>query len=266
MKSRKDDSVEISNRQVLITGASRGIGKAVAKMCAEDKAHLHIILRQTDPDIVRELEHAGAKTVTVWEADLSTREGVEELLKKIKTVPVDILFNNAGVLTGGLLEEQSLDDIYKMFQVNLNALVHLTQGLLPGMLQRKRGKIINNSSMAAYMHFPAASTYAASKAGVVAFTDCLRMELKDTGVSTLLLITPSIKTRMFDEVEALYSKSFQVPADSISPGRYAQMIREAILQDLEVLEPSGLMGIGLKFAKFMKPLFEMEVARRFKRS
>lgn len=258
--------MEITNRQVLVTGAGRGIGKAFAKMCAEDKAHLHLVLRNKDPELVKDLEQAGAKSVSVWEADLSISKGVEDLLTKIKDVPVDILFNNAGVLTGGLLEEQSITDIYKMFQVNLNALVHLTHGLLPGMLQRKRGKIINNSSVAAYMHFPAASTYAASKAGVVAFTDCLRMELKNTGVTTLLLITPSVNTRMFKEVEALYSKSFQVPTDSISPSKYAQMIREAILHDLEILEPGGFTGVGLKLAKFMKPLFEMEVARRFKRS
>lgn len=258
--------MEIANRQVLVTGAGRGIGKAFAKMCAEDKAHLHLVLRSKDPEIVKDLERAGAKSVSVWEADLSTIEGVEDLLTKIKDVPVDILFNNAGVLTGGLLEEQSITDIYKMFQVNLNALVHLTHGLLPGMLQRKRGKIINNSSVAAYMHFPAASTYAASKAGVVAFTDCLRMELKGTGVTTLLLVTPAVKTKMFEEVEALYSKSFQVPTDSISPSKYAQMIREAILHDLEILEPGGITGVGLKLAKFMKPLFDMEVSRRFKRS
>nr|BFD60655.1 hypothetical protein CKG001_27620 [Bdellovibrio sp. CKG001]BFD64069.1 hypothetical protein BdHM001_27500 [Bdellovibrio sp. HM001]BFD68260.1 hypothetical protein HAGR004_32820 [Bdellovibrio sp. HAGR004] len=258
--------MEISNRQILITGASRGIGRAFAKMCAEDKAHLHVVLRKYDEEIVKELTELGAKSVTVHEADLSTREGVDALLAQLAEVPVDILFNNAGMLTGGLIEKQPIDDIYKMLQVNVNALVHLTHGILPGMLKRKRGKIINNSSVSAYMHFPCASTYAASKAAVVAFTNCIRLELKDTGVSTLLLITPAVRTRMFDEVENLYSKNFEVPTDTISPMKYAQVIREAILHDLEVVEPSGLTGVGLKIAKMAKPLFEMEVLRRFKRS
>jgi short-subunit dehydrogenase len=257
--------MEISNRQILVTGASRGIGKAFAKMCAGDKAHLHLVLRANDPALVQELEAAGAKAVTVWEADLGTRAGVDKLVQSLKDTPIDILFNNAGMLTGGLFEQQPLDDIYSMFQVNVNALVHLTHGLLPGMLERKRGKIINNSSVSAYMHFPCASTYAASKAAVVAFTDCIRLELKDTGVTTLLLITPGIKTRMFDEIDTLYSKNFEIPQDSISPAQYAQMIREAILNDMSVLEPGGLTGVGLKLAKFTKPLFEMEVLRRFKR-
>lgn len=257
--------MEISNRHVLITGASRGIGKAVAKMCAGDKAQLHLVLRQQDEEIVQSLKESGAKSVKTYIADLSTREGVEELLTQIKDVPVEILFNNAGMLTGGLLEEQPLDDIFKMLQVNVHALIHLTHALLPGMLERKRGKIINNSSVSAFMHFPSASTYAASKAAVVAFTDCLRLELKDTGVSTLLLVTPGIKTRMFDEIEKLYAKTFAVPKDSITPAKYAQMIREAILHDLEILEPSGFTGVGLKVAKFVKPLFEFEASRRFRR-
>ncbi|KYG62090.1 short-chain dehydrogenase [Bdellovibrio bacteriovorus] len=258
--------MEIANRHILITGASRGIGKAFAKMCAEDKANLHLVMRQSDDNLVKELQTVGAKSVSVWESDLSTRQGVDALLNNLKETPIDILFNNAGMLTGGLIEEQPLDDIYKMFQVNVNALVHLTHGLLPGMLERKRGKIINNSSVSAYMHFPCASTYAASKAAVMAFTDCIRMELKDTGVTTLLLVTPGIKTRMFDEIETLYSKNFVIPTESISPAKYAQMIREAILHDIEVLEPSGLTGVGLKIAKFAKPLFDIEVGRRFKRN
>lgn len=257
--------MEIANRHVLITGANRGIGKAFAKICAEDKAHLHLVVRVSDSSLVKELDAAGAKSVTIWEADLSSREGVETLVQSLKDTPVDILFNNAGMLTGGLLEKQALDDIYQVLQVNTNALIHLTHGLLPGMLQRKRGKIINNSSVSAFMYFPCASTYAASKAAVVAFTECIRLELKDTGVSTLLLVTPGIKTRMFEEIETLYSKNLRLLQDAITPAQYARMIREAILHDLEVLEPGGLTGVGLKLAKFARPLFEMEVLRRFKR-
>ncbi|HEX7672910.1 MAG TPA: SDR family NAD(P)-dependent oxidoreductase [Bdellovibrio sp.] len=258
--------MEIANRQILITGASRGIGRAFAKVCAQDKAFLHIVLRQRDEEIVKELQEAGAKSVTIYEADLSSRESVDGLLAQLRDVPVDILFNNAGILTGGLLEDQPIDNIYQMFQVNINALVQLTHGILPGMLSRKRGKIINNSSVSAYMNFPCASTYAASKAAVAAFTNCLHLELKDAGVTTLLLITPAIKTRMFDEIETLYGKNFQVPQESMSPAKYAQMIREAVLHDLPTLEPAGLTGVGLKVAKFIKPLFDFEISRRFRRN
>jgi short-subunit dehydrogenase len=257
--------MEITGRHILITGANRGIGRAFAKMCAEDKANLHLVIRKEDAALVEELNAAGAKSVTVWIANLSDRAAVSELIKKLKDVQIDILFNNAGQLVGGLLETQSIDEVYEMLQVNVNSLIQLTHGLLPGMLARKRGKIINNSSVAAYMYFPSNSTYAASKSAVVAFTQCLHAELKDTGVSTLLLITPGIKTRMFDKVVDVFSKNMEVPNETISPVQYVKMIREAILHDIDVLEPSGLTGWALKAAKFAKPLFDFEVARRFRR-
>lgn len=257
--------MEITGRHILVTGANRGIGRAFAKMCAEDKAHLHLVVRNEDPQLVEELTAAGAKSVTVHLANLSDRSSVTKLLENLKTTSIDIVFNNAGQLVAGLLETQSMDEVQDMLQVNVNSLIQLTHGLLPGMLQRKRGKIINNSSIAAYMYFPSNTTYAASKAAVVAFTQCLRAELKDTGVSTLLLITPGIKTRMFEKVVDSFSKHIEVPNETISPSQYVKMIREAILHDLSVLEPSGLTGWALKAAKFAKPLFDFEVGRRFRR-
>ena len=257
--------MEIKNRQVLITGASRGIGRAFAKICAQDQAHLHLVIRKPEATVADDLKKLGAKSVTIWESDLSDSASVEHLLKGLEGVPVDILFNNAGVLTGGLIEEQSMNDIERMMQVNVTSVIQLTKGVLPGMLERKRGKIVNNSSVSAYMHFPCASTYAASKAAIAAFTNCIHTELKDTGVSTLLLVTPGIKTRMYDELENLYGKNFTIPNMSIPPSKYAEMIREAIIHDLPLLEPSGLTGVGLKIAKFIPPLFNFEVKRRFKR-
>ena len=257
--------MELKNRHILITGASRGIGRAFARVCAADKAHVHLVLRSADAEIISELESAGAKSVHIWQADLSSKDSINLLLENLREQQIDILFNNAGVLTGGLLETQSIDDIYNMNQVNITALMHLTRGLLPAMLKKKRGKIINNSSVAGFMALPAASTYAASKAAVAAFTNCLNLELKGTGVSTLLLITPGIKTQMYEEVEALYSKNYSVPKKTLSPSQYAEMIREAVIEDLEVLQPSGIAGLGLKVAKFVPQLFKFGVQRSFKR-
>ena len=181
-------------------------------------------------------------------------------------MPVDILINNAGQLTGGLLEEQPLDDIYSMFQVNVLAVVHLTRGLIPGMVKRGRGKIVNNASVSAVMHFPCATTYAASKAAVLALTECLQIELKGTGVSALGLITPGIQTRMFNEIEVKYGANFDVPKDSISPEEYALQVCNAIESDQEMLEPRGATGIGLAIARYAPKLFRWEASRRFRRS
>lgn len=258
--------MEIKNAQVVITGANRGIGKAFAKSCAEDKAHLHLIVRSKDETLAKEMQAAGAASVTVWTADFSSRSSIKKLIEAMADVKVDILFNNAGVLTGGLLEEQSEEEIYNVLQVNVAAVIQLTHAFLPGMLQRQRGKIINNSSVSAIMHLPGASTYSASKAAVFAFTECLKNELHGTKVTTLNLVTPGIKTRMFEEISQKYSKNYtELMEATLSPVAYSKMIREAVLNDLTVLEPQGLTGVGLMIAKYIPQVFDWGARRRFRR-
>ena len=98
-------------------------------------------------------------------------------------------------MTGGLLEEQDMDDVYAMFQVNLVARRAPHRRVLPGMLARGRGLIVNNASISGYAYFPAASTYAASKAGVVALSESLRRELDGAGVEVMHLVTPGVRHR-----------------------------------------------------------------------
>lgn len=257
--------MKIQAARVIITGGNRGIGLAFAEMVASQGAHVVIVSRSLDESLKKKLLAQGALSVSLLQADLSSREGVQNLCSQLEKMEIDILFNNAGLLTGGLIEEQSLDDIYTMFQVNLNAVVHLTRAVIPKMIQMGRGKIINNSSVSAFMHFPCASTYAASKAAVVAFTDCIELELAGTGVSTLCLVTPGIKTRMFDEIEVKYSKNFEIPQDSISPEEYAERIRGAIESDAKQLFPVGLTAFGLWTARYVNPLFQKVVRAKFKR-
>lgn len=257
--------MKIRGSRFLITGGNRGIGLAVAQMAATNGAHVYIASRSLENGIDNQLKSLGAASVHFLACDLSSREGVDRFIKSVESIDVDILFNNAGLLTGGLIEEQSLDDIYNMFQVNLNALVHITRALIPGMVQRGRGKIVNNSSVSAFMHFPCASTYAASKAAVVAFTDCIQVELSGTGVSTLCLITPGIKTRMFDEIEVKYGKNFETPKDTISPEEYALKIKEAIEKDETYLLPSGATSIGLFMARYLSPVFRSLIQTKFRR-
>ncbi len=257
--------MKILNSKVLITGSNRGIGLALAKELAKRKAQLHLQMRAEAPALVDELLKMGAASVKVWVADLGDREQIEKWLPALQNESIDILINNAGQLTGGLLEEQKIAEIYTMFQVNVNALVQLTHGLLPGMLLRGRGKIVNHSSVSAVMHFPCASTYAASKAAVLAFTNCLQLELQGTGVSALCLLTPGIQTRMFREIEEKYGKNFEVPKDSISPEAYAVRICEAIESDEVFLYPSGATGLGLLVARHLPWLFRRAASARFKR-
>ncbi len=257
--------MKIRDSRFLITGANRGIGLATARMAAKQGAHVLLGVRVRDVHLERELMALGAADVRTFVADLSTREGVEHLIQEVTPEGVDILFNNAGVLTGGLLEEQPLDEIYRLVQVNIAAVIHLTRGLLPGMLARRRGKIITNASVSSFMYFPCASTYAASKAAVMAFTSCLERELRPTPVTTLCLVTPGIKTRMFDEIEVKYAKNLETPKDTITPEAYAELIQGAIERDDTFLYPGGATGVGLWTAKHVPWLFKRAVDGKFKR-
>ncbi len=258
--------MQIQNQIVLITGANRGIGLAVAEACAREKAHLLLAIRKNDNDLLSKLKSLGAMSVEIIEADLVTRAGVEQLVKNIENRRIDILFNNAGLLTGGLIEEQPLDDIYNMFQVNIQALVHLSRAVVPRMVQQKSGKIINHASVSAVMHLPCASTYSASKAAVWAFTDCLQQELRGTGVNTLCLFTPGIKTRMFDKIDELFSKNIETPKDTISPEEYALKILKAVKSDQIYLEPTGLTGFALIIAQHFRSFFNWAAVQRFSRT
>ncbi len=257
--------MEIQNRSILITGANRGIGRAFALAVARDKTELHVVVRKEDPGLEKELLSAGAVSVRQWIADLSDRKQVEKFIQDTADLKVDILFNNAGLLTGGLLETQNIQEIYDMIQVNVSSLIHLTYAFLPRMLERKKGKIINHASIAALMHFPCSSTYAATKAAVWAFTDALRLELRNTGVTTLCLISPGVSTSMFDKLVEKNATNLKVPDLKVPVHTYADMIREAILFDLKTLEPKGITGLGLKINKYMPRVFDYAVFSRYRR-
>jgi short-subunit dehydrogenase len=174
--------------------------------------------------------------------DLSSRTAIAGSCEAIADLieNVDLLVNNAGLMTGGLLEEQDPDAVYAMFQVNLVAVADMTQRVLPGMLARGRGKVVNNASISGYAYFPAASTYAASKAGVVALTESLRRELSGTGVSALHLVTPGVQTDMLAATHEVYGRYMDTSSwDEVTPQEWASRIVRAIERDDSVLGPGG---------------------------
>ena len=198
------------------------------------------------------------------EVDLSSQESIE---RAAATLPeVDLLVNNAGVMTGGLLEAQDTDEIYEMFQVNLVGLVHLTKLLLPGMLERGRGTIVNNASISGYAWFPAATTYAAAKTGVVAFSESLRRELRGTGVNVLHLVTPGVDTDMLDATREVYGGHMDADAWSDeSPSEWATKVVRAIERDDHVLGPGGRLALAKLASRGPATLLDALSSRMFTR-
>lgn len=262
--------MKLEGRHILITGANRGIGLALAEKAASHKMHLHLLVRTENRDSHEDLKNKGAVSVRNWYVDMSDRQSIDDFIQKFSQQGGEphVLINNAGLLTGGLIEEQPLDQIYQMLQVNLAGMIHLTQGLLPLMHKLDCAKVVNNASVSGLMYLPCASTYATSKAGVVAFTESLRNELEGTPVSTMVMITPGVKTRMYDKIFDLYSGHLDLGfLSSIPAEEWAERVFDHIKKDKAQCWPKGTSYFGVKMgqhtprllARFVRPYFKREV-------
>ncbi len=233
---------------MLVTGSNRGIGRAIVEAVAARPVGLLLCgTREPEAYPAVGVPAGGAGEVRPVAVDLSSKEAIDESVAALGDDGrrIDVVVNNAGLLTGGLLEEQDVEEIYAAVQVNLTATMHLTRLLLPAMLERGSGKIVNNASISGYAYFPAATSYAATKAGVVAFTESLRRELRGTGVTTLHLVTPGVETDMLDATDAVYGRHVDTSGwDRQTPGEWAAKVVEAIEDDKTILGPGGKTAIA----------------------
>ncbi len=257
--------MDLNGLTALVTGSNRGIGRAIAGELATRRLDLLLYgVRSPEDFEPPQPPPGGAREVRAVGLDLSTRESIDAGAAALPHV--DLLVNNAGLMTGGLLEEQELDDIYAMFQVNLVGLVHLTKLLLPAMVQRRRGMIVNNASISGYAWFPATSTYAAAKTGVVAFSESLRRELKDTGVGVLHLVTPGVDTDMLDATREVYGRHMNAAAwDDQSPEEWAAKAVRAIERGDHVLGPGGRLALAKLASRGPAALLDIVASRSFSR-
>lgn len=175
----------------LITGASGGIGYELAKLFARDRVPLVLVARTGHKlaDVAAELRSLGAPQVDVIVADLARADAVSGLLAELtaRGLDVDILVNNAGFGLSGSFATTDPATELEMIQLNVASLTALTKGVLPGMLARGHGRILNVASMAGFLPGPFAAVYAATKAYVISFSEALAEELAGTGVTVTTL-------------------------------------------------------------------------------
>ena len=181
----------LKGKFVLLTGGSRGIGSIIAEALAKRGAHLALAARSVEGlnSVAEHLQSFGIQTMVV-PVDLSQTSEQQKLVKNVLEGfgRIDILINNAGLETEGAYLGLSWEEIQKTVEVNLLAPMSLTYQVLPHMLERKEGHIVNIASVAAKIGAPFAATYSGTKAGLAEWTRGLRLELKGTGVhfSTVL--------------------------------------------------------------------------------
>jgi uncharacterized protein len=182
-----------SPETVLITGASSGIGLELARCFAADKSDLVLVARGTEAlqKLAAELESAHGIRVHVLPYDLADAKAPDKIFSELqgRGLTVDVLVNNAGFGLQGTFANLSLSRQLEIIHVNITALTALTGLFLPGMLQRKRGGILNVGSVAGFLPGPHMAVYYASKAYVQSLTEALAEEVAGSGV-TLSVLCP----------------------------------------------------------------------------
>lgn len=192
--------MNLQNKNVVITGASSGIGEKVAMKVAEHGARPILIARSYEKllELKNTILESTGMDALCYSLDVSDKEQVEKVFAEIQQeLEIDILLNNAGFGVFDLFEEASTEDIEQMFSVNVLGLMACTKEVLPSMKKRNAGHIINIASQAGKFATPKSSVYAATKHAVLGFTNSLRMELKRTNISVSAVNPGPIQTNFF---------------------------------------------------------------------
>ena len=222
--------VELRGAVCLVTGASSGIGRAVALRLTAEGAEVVALGRDAHA-----LAAVGARTVV---CDLGSpgawRAAAEE------AGPVDVLVNNAGVGLAAPFARTSPEDVERLVAVNLVAPMLLTRAVLRGMLERGRGHVVNVASIVAHTGSPEEAVYAATKGGLLAFSESLRQELRGTGVGVSVVTPGVIESAFFERRGRPYERRWPRP---LPPEHVADAVVRAVRDErAELFVPTWMAG------------------------
>jgi uncharacterized protein len=191
-------------RKALVTGASSGIGEEFARQLASTGYDLVLVARRKDrlEKLAAELSQANGTFAEIVEADLVTPEGVISVERRLGQGDIDLLVNNAGFGTRGEFATMPIHRELEELDLNIKALVRLTHSALGPMVQRKRGSIINVGSTGSFQPVPYMSTYAATKAFVLHFSEGVHEEVKKYGI-TVTCLCPGYVFTEFQQVAGI---------------------------------------------------------------
>lgn len=218
----------LRGKVALVTGASRGIGAAVAEVLADDGASVIRAGRSLTPEVAR----PGMVDIAV---DLATDDGIARLVVETLAVGLpDLVISNAGGFELGDLGPETVDQLDRLYQVNLRAPVAVAAALLPRMRARGSGRHLLIGSVGDHRAFPGNAAYAATKFGVRGFHEVLRAEYHGTGVLCSLLSPGAVDTALWDPHDPDHRPGFPPRSSMLRPADVAEAVRWIALQPSRV--------------------------------
>jgi short-subunit dehydrogenase len=255
--------VNLDGCTALVTGASAGLGREFARQLAARAGALVLVARRVDrlEELRNELTARDPNlNVLIRAVDLSRHDeviGLAEWLQR-EGIAIDLLINNAGIGDHGRFATGAPERLTSMIAVNVAALSTLTRALLPAMIERKRGAILNVSSSASFLPLPDLAAYAATKAYVTSLSEALRMELRATGVGVTALCPGPVHTEFNTIASRPDEKSQQAPEFTyVAPG---EVVR-AGLKAIERGAPLTIPGVVMKLAMFLVRITPLPILR-----
>ena len=194
----------LQGKKALITGAGKGIGKAISLALAAEGVDLALIAR-TEKDLLavaKEAQQAGVRA-EIATADIADRKAVEAAVQKLTAAlgPIDILINNAGIGQFGKFLDLSPEEWENIVKVNLFGAYYTTRAVLPSMLERQTGDIVSISSTAGQKGAPVTSAYSASKFGLIGMSESLMLEVRKSNIRVFTLTPSTVATDMAIELK-----------------------------------------------------------------
>jgi 3-oxoacyl-[acyl-carrier protein] reductase len=224
--------LKLAGKLSVVTGAAQGIGREIALLFAREGADVAIVDRnkKSGEDVAKQIRSLGRRSISIG-ADLGEEDQIEEGFRNISRElgPVDILVNNAGIDTTSLVVDMPTSLWDEMFRINLRSVFLCTRAVLPAMIEKRSGRIINVASQLAYKGAREMAHYAAAKAGVIGFTRSLAYEVAEHGITVNSIAPGPIDTELFRNLPEEWRKRKLAELPIGRAGRVEEIAPTALL-------------------------------------
>lgn len=216
-----------AKKWAVITGASSGIGRALAFEFAKNSFNLFLTARNENAlaEVAEACRRRFGVEAEVFPADLADADSTDRLVRKISGREFDVLVNNAGFGIKGDFVETDIHDELKMLQVHLVALLRLTKAVLPKMVESKRGKVLSVASVYSFAPAPMQSVYSASKAFILNFSSALQNEVKGANVQVSVVCPGITQTEFRARAGIVDNKGSGMTAEKVAEISFLQMMK-----------------------------------------